>query len=79
MRACKREGQEAYLKRLMCDGGAPPVFHLLPASGTGPYTTPINGYEVNCPDDLAIIFMDMYHPGYIECRPVPGFSIRSAP
>jgi hypothetical protein len=78
VRADKREGQEAYLKRLMCEGGATPTYRRLPMSWTGPYTTPVDGYEVKCPDDFAIVFMDMYHPGYVERRPVPDFQIRSA-
>ncbi len=79
VRAYKREGQEAYLKRLMCEGGATPAFGRLPTTWAGPYTTRIDGYELKCPDDMAVVFMDMYHPGYVERRPVPGFQIRGAP
>ena len=79
VRAYGRDGQEAYLKRLMCEGGATPTFARLPMNWTGPYTTPITGYELKCPDDFAVVFMDMHHPGYVERRPLPDFQIRSAP
>lgn len=70
-------GQQDYLGRLLCRDGTAPSFRRrgsLPEHG--PYDTVIDIYDVQCGDQVAVIHMDMYHPGYAEMRPVPGFSLR---
>jgi hypothetical protein len=69
-------GQRAYLQRLACDGGGTPGFRRVGSFGAGPYTTVIDGYEVDCGSAKSTVFMDMYHPGHVERRAVPGFTIR---
>ncbi|SRR5690554_2630377 len=70
-------GQLAYLSRLRCPDGNKPTFHRIGSFGEGPYGNIIDGYRVRCSPDSegVIIFMDMYHPGYVETEPVPGFTI----
>jgi len=78
VRADKPPGQRAYLARLVCgDGNAPASFRRTGSFGRGPYSSIIDGYEVDCAGTKFLIFMDMYHPGYVERRPVPGFTIRN--
>ena len=43
--------------------------------GLGPYGNIIDGYEVVSGNNRTMVFMDMYHPGFIETNPVPGFTI----
>lgn len=71
-------GQHAYLRRLTCVDGSTPTFARAGNYGPGPFTTIIDGYEVRCPGSTTMIFMDMYHAGYVERRAVPGFGIRPA-
>ena len=41
-----------------------------------PYGAIMDIYEAQCGDaSSAVIFMDMYHPGYIEQTPVSGFTM----
>ena len=76
VRADRPSGQRAYLARLVCADGNPPSFQRKGSFGPGPYTSIIDGYEVDCAGTKTLIFMDMYHPGYVERRPVPPFTIR---
>ena len=69
-------GQHAYLSRLACPDGAPPTFRRVGNFGIGVYGTIIDGYDVDCAGTKRMVFMDMYHPEYVERRPVPGFTIR---
>ncbi|TAJ42150.1 MAG: hypothetical protein EPO55_02630 [Reyranella sp.] len=75
VRAFQPEGEHAYLRRLICPGGSRPTFKRIGSFGPGPYTSILDGYEVKCGDVVHNVVIDMYHPGYVECRPVPGFSI----
>ncbi len=77
VRVHRPPGQHAYLRRLICADGSSPAFRRVGSFGAGPYTTIIDGYEVDCAGTKSVVFMDMYHPGYIETRPVPGFTIRA--
>ena len=77
VRVYRPPGEQAYLRRLVCPGGGAPAFRRVGSFGAGPYTTIIDGYEVDCAGAKSMVFMDMYHPGYIENRPVPGFTIRA--
>jgi len=70
-------GQHAYLSRLVCSNGAPPTFRRVGNFGVGVYGTVIDGYDVDCAGTKRLVYMDMYHPDYIERRPVPGFTIRA--
>lgn len=75
---CERPaGERAYLHRLRCSSGDPPRFDRSGSYGPGPYGTIIDGYRVRCAGstDDRMVFMDMYHRGYVENRPVPGFTI----
>ena len=78
VRAEMPEGQHAYLARLRCSDGRAPAFHRIGNYGLGVYGNIIDGYSVDCgsaaPGKVEIV-MDMYHRGYVEDRPVPGFTI----
>lgn len=70
-------GQHTYLSRLVCPSGSSPVFQRVGSFGRGVYGTIIDGYDVDCAGTKRMVFMDMYHPDYVEHRPVPGFTIRT--
>ena len=78
VRAAMPQGQHAYLARLRCSDGMAPKFVRIGNYGLGVYNNIIDGYSVDCgsaaPGKVEI-FMDMYHPGHVETRPVPGFTI----
>ena len=78
VRAHMPPGQRAYLARLRCGDGRPPEFGRIGNYGVGVYGNIIDGYRVSCgaaaPGQVEV-FMDMYHPGHVEDRPVPGFTI----
>lgn len=69
-------GQRAYLSRLICPAGGPPTFNRVGSFGVGPYGTIVDGYNVDCAGTARMVFMDMYHPDYVERRALPGFTIR---
>lgn len=80
VRVHRPTGQQAYLRRLSCADGNAPVFRRVGSFGAGPYTTIIDGYEVECGGGAkSVVFLDMYHPGHVESRPVPGFTVRASP
>ncbi len=70
-------GEQAYFARLRCPEGTQPFFER---GGSvmerSPYGSIMDVYEVVCdsPPKYAV-FIDMYHPGYVELRPIPGFTI----
>ena len=78
VRAAMPEGQRAYLRRLRCADGAVPAFSRIGNFGAGVYGNIIDGYRLRCsgaaPAD-SVVYMDMYHRGHVEERPVPGFTI----
>ena len=78
VRAEMPQGQRAYLARLRCGDGQVPRFERMGNYGIGVYGNIIDGYAVDCggaaPGKVEI-FMDMYHSGHVETRPVPGFTI----
>lgn len=76
VRTLMPQGQQAYLRRLVCPDGSAPSFRRIGNFGAGVYTTIIDGYDVRCGSATHTIYLDMYHPNYIERRPVPGFAIR---
>ncbi|MBL8673655.1 MAG: hypothetical protein JNL07_02110 [Rhodospirillales bacterium] len=69
-------GQRAYLSRLICPEGGAPAFSRAGSAGKGPFGTVLDMYTVTCASMARRVFLDMYHPDYVERRPVPGFRIR---
>lgn len=69
-------GEREYLGRLRCSDGKRPAFSRIGSYGLGPYGNIIDGYRVKCDGAAEVtVFMDMYHEGYVEKEPVPGFTI----
>lgn len=74
VRAQGPSGQRAYLARLRCADGSTPAQRRIGSTGTGPWGFILDIHEVRCKGGLtAGVHMDLYHPGYIEHAPVPGF------
>lgn len=70
------KGERQYLNRLRCPNGKPPKYSRIGSFGFGPYGNILDGYRVECEGrDEAVVFMDMYHEGYVEKEAVPGFTI----
>ena len=70
-------GEQAYFARLRCQDGKQPFFER---GGSvmerSPYGSIMDVYEVVCDSPPRYeVFIDMYHPGYVELRPIPGFTI----
>jgi hypothetical protein len=70
-------GENEYLARLRCPEGKQPFFER---SGSvaerSPYGSIMDVYEVVCDaPPKHDVFIDMYHPGFVEHRAVPGFTI----
>ena len=72
-------GQRDYLSRLVCYDGSRPEFDRIGSFGPGPYGTIIDAFNVACGTIVDRVFMDMYHPRYVERRPVKGFTIIPLP
>lgn len=70
------DGQRAYLNRLVCSDGSRPAYQRRGNVGEGPYTTIVDLYDVACGTRMSVVYMDMYHQGYVETRVVPGFTMR---
>ena len=71
------EGEYVYLARLRCPEDKPPVVDRRGSAGTlSPYGSIMDIYDAVCDAPPAFtIFVDMYHPGYVESAAVPGFTI----
>jgi len=71
------EGEYRYLARLRCPEDKPPVVERLGSAGEmSPYGSIMDIYQAACDAPPAFtIFVDMYHPGYVELAAVPGFTI----
>jgi hypothetical protein len=71
------EGEYIYLARLRCPEDKPPVVDRRGSSGNlSPYGSSMDIYEAVCDAPPAFtVFVDMYHPGYVEQAAVPGFTI----
>ena len=69
-------GQRAYLQSLVCADGLRPAFRRIGNVGPGPYGSIVDAYEVRCETASCRVMLDMYHPGYVERRAVPGFTLR---
>jgi hypothetical protein len=80
VRASGPEGQREYLRRLRCTNGRIPQFERIGNFGRGVFGSVVDGYSVDCGEagpGEAEVFMDMYHNGYRETDPVPGFAINN--
>lgn len=70
------KGERQYLSRLRCPDGKRPEYSRVGSFGVGPYGNILDGYSVKCAGrEEVIVFMDMYHEGYVEKEAVPGFDI----
>jgi hypothetical protein len=72
------KGEYEYLARLRCETGLAPTYYRVGNFGGGVYGSIIDGYKIGCPGEPPreeLIYMDMYHPGYDEKAPVPGFRL----
>lgn len=79
VRADMPKGQRAYLQRLRCGNGRAPQFRRVGNIGEGIYGNFVDGYETTCAGAKpVVIYMDMYHNGHVEERPVPGFTIAAS-
>lgn len=78
VRADAPAGQRAYLARLRCSDGTAPRFQRRGSVGPQVFGNIIDDYQVDCgtaaPGQVSVR-MDLYHPGYVETRAVPGFTI----
>ena len=76
VRAAMPPGERAYLARLRCPDGTRPQYERQGSGGLGVFGNIVDYYAVQCPGaEPASVVMDMYHAGYVEPRPVPGFTI----
>ena len=78
VRAAQPQGQRAYLARLRCADGKAPQFTRSGNVGIGTFNNIVDAYVATCPGSepaSSNIYMDMYHAGYVETRPVPGFTV----
>lgn len=82
VRADSPIGQRAYLARLKCADGSTPRFERRGSMGVGVYGNIVDEYDVDCgaaaPGRVSVR-MDLYHPGYVELRAIPGFTIANLP
>lgn len=74
-------GEFEYLTRLQCPDGTKPHFRRLPLRAKGPYGHMVNGYRVRCIylNREVKVYLDPFHPRYVERDPVPGFSFSRPP
>lgn len=70
-------GQKRYLAKLTCPNGERPGYRRV-GSRDGIYGFHVDGFEVLCGKRISLIYMDLYHPNYIENSPVPGFGLEPA-
>jgi hypothetical protein len=77
IRSDKTGGEYAYLQRLRCPDGKAPSYSRVGSMGYGGYGNIVDLYSVKCADtgEAHKIYMDMYHPGYVEKRALPGFTL----
>lgn len=78
VRAEQPQGQRAYLAALRCADGGQPMFQRRGSMGIGVFGNIVDAYELQCEGDepaATVVYMDMYHRGFVETRPLPGFTI----
>ena len=71
-------GQKNYLASLTCPNGQRAAYKRLGSRGDGIYGFHVDEFEVVCGERKSLIYMDLYHPKYIETKPVPGFELKPA-
>jgi len=77
VRAQGAVGQREYLSRLICpDGRVVQNFYRVGSVGIGPYGFMLDLYSVECRDESYSVYMDLYHQGHVENKPVEGFTIK---
>lgn len=69
-------GERYYLARLVDPQGREIDYGRMGSFGAGPNGNILDGYAVTVGDKKLEVYMDMYHPGYYEERPIPGFYLR---
>ena len=77
VRTTMPQGQRLYLSRLRCSDGQAPKFYRQGNVGVGVFGNIVDLYIVTCEGGEpreSKVYMDMYHGGFIETRPVPGFT-----
>lgn len=77
IRADGPAGESSYMQRLRCANGGVSEIRRIGPAGTGPYTTPIDSYEIECDGDVFSMYLDRNHPGYVERRAPRRFTIRN--
>ncbi|MEM7682791.1 MAG: hypothetical protein AAF288_12610 [Planctomycetota bacterium] len=77
VRAHEPAGQQAYLSRLRNLQGNAPTYRRIGPHGIGPHGYILDAYELTDPDSGAqqTVYLDMYHPGHREDRPIAGYQI----
>ena len=69
-------GEKHYLNRLRDQSGRRPAFVRGGSVGTGPYGNMLDLYLLTSPGAAdREVYMDMYHRGYVELEPIPGYLI----
>lgn len=69
-------GERYYINRLRDQSGKRPTFVRRGSVGTGPYGNMLDLYLLSSPAMAdREIYMDMYHRGYVELEPIPGYLI----
>jgi hypothetical protein len=69
-------GELAYLGRLKCSNGGATEFSRQGSVGFGPYGGIVDEYVTVCGLGFRSVFLDMYHPKYVERRAAEGFSLK---
>lgn len=76
VRTYQPAGEYAYLRDLLCADGLRPFYKRIGNAGPGPYTSIVDVFDVRCETAAYRVYLDMYHPGHVEKRAVPGFTLR---
>ena len=70
------QGQRDYLSRLRDYSDNPVTFKRAGTLRDGPYGNALDAYQVSYPDGYSQeVYLDMYHPGFVEERAPSGFKI----
>ncbi len=80
VRADLNIGEHAYLNRLRCSDGTRPTYERPKAPAPGIYHSAVDTYDVTCATgepQHSVVVMDGFFPGYVEKKPVPGYTIEA--
>ncbi len=67
-------GEADYLQKLSCGNGSRPTdIARIGGSGGSPFGGVLDVYSLTCDTRKLTLYMDMYHPGYVEHRAASGF------